>query len=103
MQTVKDTIAAGIHKVTDTARDVYTGFTWDKRKMRDLTGWTTVVVGATDGVGFEAAKAFAEHNAHVIMVGRNPDKGQGYVFVTSLLCFVGLPSKAFDFFSHAAS
>lgn len=88
MQAVKDTIATGINKVTETARDVYTGFTWDKRKMRDLTGWTTVVVGATDGVGFEAAKAFAEHNAHVIMVGRNPEKGQGCVLSrTPILLF----------------
>lgn len=42
--------------------------------MRDLTGWTVVVIGATDGVGYDAAKAFAEHNAHIIVVGRNPDK-----------------------------
>ena len=47
---------------------------WDKRSMRDLTGWTVVVIGATDGVGYDAAKAFAEHNAHIIVVGRNPDK-----------------------------
>ena len=44
--------------------------------MRDLQGWTMVVIGATDGVGYESAKAFAEHNAHVVLVGRNEEKCQ---------------------------
>ncbi len=48
----------------------------DKRSMRDLQGWTIVVIGATDGVGYESAKAFAEHNAHVVLVGRNEEKSQ---------------------------
>lgn len=47
--------------------------------MRDLQGWTIVVIGATDGVGYDSAKAFAEHNAHVVLVGRNEEKSQKYV------------------------
>jgi len=37
-----------------------------------------VVIGATDGVGYESAKAFAEHNAHVVLVGRNEEKSKKY-------------------------
>ncbi len=59
MQTIKETI-----------KKYWTAATWDKRSMRDLQGWTIVVIGATDGVGYESAKAFAEHNAHVVLVGR---------------------------------
>ena len=73
---IKDTVASGVGSVKDIARDVYTGFTWDKRSMRDLTNWTILVVGATDGVGFDSPKAFAEHNAQVVMVGRSEDKGE---------------------------
>lgn len=50
--------------------------------MRDLQGWTIVVIGATDGVGFDSAKAFAEHNAHVVLVGRNEEKSQKCVEAT---------------------
>ena len=60
--------------MTETIKKYWTAATWDKRSMRDLTGWTVVVIGATDGVGYDSAKAFAEHNAHTIVVGRNPDK-----------------------------
>ena len=28
---------------------IYTGLTWDKSKMRDLTGWPILVMGASDG------------------------------------------------------
>jgi NAD(P)-dependent dehydrogenase (short-subunit alcohol dehydrogenase family) len=35
-----------------------------------------MVTGATDGVGFEAACAFAEHGARVIIHGRNEDKAR---------------------------
>ena len=51
--------------------------------MRDLQGWTIVVIGATDGVGFDSAKAFAEHNAHVVLVGRNEEKSQKCVEATA--------------------
>lgn len=42
--------------------------------MRNLKGWTILVMGASDGVGYEAAKAFAEHGAHVIVHGRDEEK-----------------------------
>jgi NAD(P)-dependent dehydrogenase (short-subunit alcohol dehydrogenase family) len=35
-----------------------------------------MVTGATDGVGLEAARAFAEHGARVIVHGRNEDKAR---------------------------
>lgn len=51
--------------------------------MRDLQGWTIVVIGATDGVGYDSAKAFAEHNAHVVLVGRNEEKSQKCVLAAA--------------------
>ena len=62
----------------ETLKKYWTAATWDKRSMRDLQGWTVVVIGATDGVGYASAKAFAEHNAHVVLVGRNEEKSQKY-------------------------
>lgn len=60
----------------ETVKKYWTAATWDKRSMRDLQGWTVVVIGATDGVGYDSAKAFAEHNAHVVLVGRNEEKSR---------------------------
>ena len=66
----------GMQTVKDTINKFWIAATWDKRSMRDLQGWTIVVIGATDGVGYESAKAFAEHNAHVVLVGRNEEKSK---------------------------
>ena len=41
----------------------------------DLSGKTALVTGATGGLGFETARMFAEHGAHVLLAGRNADKG----------------------------
>jgi NAD(P)-dependent dehydrogenase (short-subunit alcohol dehydrogenase family) len=41
---------------------------------RSLTGKTCLVTGATDGVGKVTARALAEQGAHVLLVGRDPDK-----------------------------
>jgi NAD(P)-dependent dehydrogenase (short-subunit alcohol dehydrogenase family) len=38
----------------------------------DLTGKTIVVIGGTTGLGLSAARAFVEHGARVVVVGRNP-------------------------------
>ena len=51
-----------------------TGVVWSKKIMRDLKGWTILVMGASNGVGYEAAKAFAEHGTHVIVQGRDEEK-----------------------------
>lgn len=43
----------------------------------DLTGKVVVVVGANTGLGFEAAKHFAEMNpARLILTCRNAEKGE---------------------------
>jgi NAD(P)-dependent dehydrogenase (short-subunit alcohol dehydrogenase family) len=39
-----------------------------------MNGKIVVVTGATSGIGFESAKELAALGAHVIMVGRNPEK-----------------------------
>lgn len=84
----------------ETIKKYWTAATWDKRSMRDLQGWTVVVIGATDGVGYDCAKAFAEHNAHTIVVGRNKEKTAKYelncsqpnlITLSSLLLLNSLP------------
>jgi NAD(P)-dependent dehydrogenase (short-subunit alcohol dehydrogenase family) len=39
-----------------------------------MEGKVVVVTGATSGIGFESAKGLAALGAHVVMVGRNPEK-----------------------------
>src|SRR5438045_1307022 len=38
----------------------------------DLTGKSIVIIGGTTGIGLSAARAFIEHGARVVVVGRNP-------------------------------
>ena len=46
----------------------------------DLTGQTVVVVGANTGLGFEAAKHFAQMNpAKLVLACRNEEKGKAAV------------------------
>ncbi|WIA38443.1 hypothetical protein OEZ86_001767 [Tetradesmus obliquus] len=65
--------------IYDIAKQWYTAATWTERDIPDLEGKTIMVTGATDGVGFEAARAFAEHGARVIIHGRNEDKARRVV------------------------
>ncbi len=47
---------------------------WRSLDSYDLSGRTIVVTGATSGLGKHAAARMAGLGAHVVVVGRNPDK-----------------------------
>jgi NAD(P)-dependent dehydrogenase (short-subunit alcohol dehydrogenase family) len=49
---------------------------WTTADIPDQTGRTAVITGANTGLGFETAKALADHGAHVVLAVRNTDKGQ---------------------------
>ena len=56
-----------------------------------LNNKNIVIIGGTTGIGFSAAKAFIQHGANVVVVGRHPDTNQQaqQVFGASGLVFAG--------------
>ncbi|QQR39344.1 SDR family oxidoreductase [Devosia rhizoryzae] len=46
----------------------------EPKDIPDLSGKIAAVTGATGGLGLEAARMLAGAGAHVILIGRNPDK-----------------------------
>ncbi len=61
----------------DAASNWWTAFTWNEDSIPSLSGKTILVTGASDGVGFVAARAFARKGAHVVVHGRNEEKTRG--------------------------
>ena len=47
---------------------------WTEDDILDQTGRVALVTGANSGLGFETARALAQHGAHVVRAWRNPEK-----------------------------
>ncbi|SBS71883.1 oxidoreductase [uncultured Microbacterium sp.] len=49
---------------------------WTTAEIPDLAGRTVIITGANSGIGFETARAFADHGAHVVLAVRDGQKGE---------------------------
>jgi len=49
---------------------------WSETSIPDQSGRTALVTGANSGIGYEAARALAQHGARVLLGCRNPDKAK---------------------------
>lgn len=52
---------------------------WSEANIPDLSDRVIMVTGANSGIGYEAARAFAQHGAHVVLACRNRTKADAAV------------------------
>jgi NAD(P)-dependent dehydrogenase (short-subunit alcohol dehydrogenase family) len=50
--------------------------TWSATQLPDLTGRTAVITGANSGIGWQTAKALAQHGCRVVLACRDVDRGK---------------------------
>jgi NAD(P)-dependent dehydrogenase (short-subunit alcohol dehydrogenase family) len=49
---------------------------WTENDIPDQSGRTAVITGANSGIGYEAARALAQHGAHVVLACRSRSKAE---------------------------
>ncbi len=62
---------------------------WTTAHLPDLAAETTIVTGASCGIGLETVRAFAAHGAHVVLAVRDEAKGRAAaaaIWLTSNSC-----------------